>query len=158
MIGGGPNCPDNPPVFAVCYSRQDAFMTDFVDLIHPRSTRYPGRLPHYNIESRTIAESQFGRNKSRFKGLTSVCAFQSRNIVVGHVASSAAEGRREEGASEQNTCEKREKSLVEVRHQGSKILLCVFVCLLERVYPVRGWVGFSVKIQTLTRKRTLIDC
>lgn len=82
-LGSGYNCPEQNPVFAVCHSQQEAFLSDFVDLIQAKPTRYPGRLPSYNIDSRTIAESQFGRNKSRFRGARSVCAFQSRNIVVG---------------------------------------------------------------------------
>lgn len=80
---GSNGCPQHSPVFVVCYSNHEAFATEYVDLIQAKPTKYPGKPPTFNIHSRTIAESTFGKNKSRFRGIWSVTAFQNRDIVVG---------------------------------------------------------------------------
>lgn len=80
---GTNGCPKDSPVFIVCHSNNEAFMTEYVDLIQPKPTRYPGNPPTFSIETSTIAESSFGKNKSRFRGVWSVCAFQNRHVIVG---------------------------------------------------------------------------
>lgn len=80
---GDVGCPEHSPVFVVCYTKTDNFTYDCVDLIQAKRTKYPGRLPTYHTKSRTIADSGFGRHKSRFLGVRSVCAFQGRSIITG---------------------------------------------------------------------------
>ena len=77
------NCPDQSPVFAVCYKRAGERQAyDYVDIIHAKTTRHPGRLPHYNVHSRTIADSEYGKQKARFRGVRNVCAFEDRSVIV----------------------------------------------------------------------------
>ena len=79
----GRGLPKQSPVFVVCYRTGESYFGDFVDLVQAKSTRYPGNPPNYSMDIRTIAESGYGRNRSRFRGVSSVCVFRSTNIVVG---------------------------------------------------------------------------
>lgn len=77
-------CPEQSPVFVVCYAvNRESFLTEYVDLVQAKPTKYPGKPPTFAIDARTIAESAFSKNKSRFRGIWSVSAFQHRSIIVG---------------------------------------------------------------------------
>jgi hypothetical protein len=82
-VVGTDGCPTQSPVFAVCYSVHDSFVTENIDLIQPKPTRYPGKPPTFLTKSTTIAESDSHINKSRFRGISNVATFKNRYILVG---------------------------------------------------------------------------
>lgn len=80
---GDTGCPKQSPVFVVCYTNRDIFSSDCIDLISAKRTKYPGKLPSFHVKSTTVAESSFGKDKSRFVGTRSISAYQGRFIVAG---------------------------------------------------------------------------
>lgn len=76
-------CPDPSPVFVGCYGRRDPPMSDFVEIVLAKKTKFPGRSPCYNLAAKTIAEGGIGKQKSRFRGAKTVCSYQNRFVVVG---------------------------------------------------------------------------
>ena len=83
---GDIGCPKQSPVYVVCYTNRDAFSSrssDCIDIVQAKRTKYPGRLPAFNLKSTTIADSAFGKSRSRFVGARSVSALQGRFIIIG---------------------------------------------------------------------------
>ncbi|KAL4238200.1 hypothetical protein ACF0H5_002912 [Mactra antiquata] len=82
-VQGIRGCPEQSPVFVVGHSKREPFKTEFVDLIHPRQTRYPGKPPTFLVKSTNIADSSYGKFRTRFRGITSLSTFQNTHVIVG---------------------------------------------------------------------------
>lgn len=80
---GDYGCPKDSPVFVVCYTNRDPFVSDCVSLIQPKRTKYPGKLPSYHVTSRILAESAFGKTRARFVDARTLATFQGRYIIIG---------------------------------------------------------------------------